>query len=408
MIHTLKGEIIVKSNVERLHFEEESRLIASGSGNITCNDAAAAGRATACEKGAILVSHGSGTGADALAYAFASGVSAAGARCVFAGECCAPAAAYAAKSLGCTAGCHIHTEITASLSLFSGDGLPLYRSYEEKIEKALQSSKELPYSHFGDIRSFGGADELYAAKAASFLRSEPAKVYADVYSSSPSVMRVCGDILSGRGNKNGERIAFRISADGRRISAYSDETGYVFRDKLIMLCCRRLFEQGKDAAVCGKAPRALEKLAGLYGRKILSCGGAVCVNESSPSGRCLAARKAAAQQMFANDGIVLMMTVLDILGEENKTLSEALKGLPDYADINRYIPVDRPSELLKKLCVTGMEESGVIGDGENGRVTIRPVRTGKGVMLCVESCAAETAAELCDFYAGIISNAAKQ
>ena len=139
MIHTLKGEIIVKSNVERLHFEEESRLIASGSGNITCDDAAAAGRATACEKGSILVSHGSGTGADALAYAFASGASAAGARCVFAGECCAPAAAYAAKALGCTAGCHVHTEITASLSLFSGDGLPLYRSYEEKIEKAQRS-----------------------------------------------------------------------------------------------------------------------------------------------------------------------------------------------------------------------------------------------------------------------------
>lgn len=399
----------MKSFDERLHFEEESRLIASASGNITPYDAAAAGAACAAAAaemggGAVLAAHGSGTGADALAYAFASGAAAAGARCIFAGDCCAPAVAYAAKVLGCAAGCHVRTEITASLGLFSGDGLPLYRSFEESVERELRGTRELPYSHFGDIRIFGGAEDIYAAGIGTLLRSELTRVYADVYSSSPSVMRVCERILEGKGNKNGERIAFRISADGKRISAYSEETGYVFRDKLIMLCCRRLFEQGRDAAVCGKAPRALEKLAGLYGRKILSCGGAVCINEKSPSERCIAARKAASEQLFTSDGIALMVTVLDILGSEEKTLGEALEGLPEYADISRYIPADRPSELLKRLCIPGMEESGVIGDGENGRVTIRPVRTGKGVMLCVESYAAETAAELCDFYAAIIGS----
>ena len=399
----------MKSYAERLHFEEESRLIASASGNITPSDAIAAGAAcaaAAAERGGstLLAAHGSGTGADALSYAFASGAAAAGARCIFAGDCCAPAAAYAARALGCAAGCHVRTEITASLGLFSGDGLPLYRSFEEAVERELRGTRELPYSHFGDIHIFGGAEDIYAAGIGSLLRSELTRVYADVYSSSPSVMRVCGNILEGKGNRSGERIAFRISADGKRISAYSEETGYVFRDRLIMLCCRRLFERGHDAAVCGKAPRALERLAGLYGRRVLSCGGAVCINEKSPSESCLAARRAASEQLFMNDGIALMITVLDILGSEEKTLKEALRGLPEFADISRYIPADRPSELLKRLCVPGMEKSGVISDGENGRVTIRPLRTGKGIMLSVESTAAETAAELCDFYAGMIAN----
>lgn len=399
----------MNENRERLHFEEESRLVSSASGNITPYDAAAAGAACARAaeergEGAIFAAHGSGTGADALAYAFAAGAASAGARCIFAGECCAPAAAYAAKKLGCAAGCHVHTEITASLGFFAGDGLPLYRSFEESMERELYGRKELPYSHFGDIRCFDGAEELYSAAMRAMLGSEITRVYADVYSSSPSVMRVCENILEGKGNRSGERIAFRISADGKRISAYSEETGYVFRDRLIMLCCRRLFERGHDAAVCGRAPRALERLAGLYGRRILSCGGAVCINEKSPSEGCLAARQAASEQLFMNDGIALMITVLDILGSEEKNLKEALRGLPEFADISRYIPADRPSELLKRLCVPGMEQSGVISDGENGRVTIRPLRTGKGIMLSVESTAAETAAELCDFYAGMIAN----
>jgi hypothetical protein len=39
-----------------------------------------------------------------------------------------------------------------------------------------------------------------------------------------------------------------------------------------------------------------------------------------------------------------------------------------------------------------------------GRVLIRPVKTGKGVMMYVESYAAETAAEICDFYSDLLVN----
>ena len=390
-----------------LHFEENSRLTTT-SGSISPSEAAMAGAAAAYSlgKGAkLLAAHSEGGGASSLACAFISGASSMGAECILAGDCCAPAAAYAARLLGCGAGCHIHTEITASLGFFSGDGLTLYRSLEDKIESELGAVRSIPYSHFGKIIFYDGAEELYAAYVSGLLKNTLENAYADVYSSSSSIMRVCDRALSGKSGRSGQRIAFRISSDGRRVSAYSEETGYIFGDKLIMLCCDRLFRQGSDAAVCGRSPRALEKLAGRYGRKVLSCGGSVCINEKSPTEKCLAARKAAAQQPFMYDGIALMMTVLDILSEESITIGEAVSALPDYADINRYIPVDRPSELLRRLCVPGMEKSGVIGDSENGRVTIRPVRTGKGIMLTVESAAAETAAELCDFYSDMIKRA---
>ena len=57
------------------------------------------------------------------------------------------------------------------------------------------------------------------------------------------------------------------------------------------------------------------------------------------------------------------------------------------------------SVLLERLSVS---TGGVLTDGDGGRVTVRPVRTGKGIMLNVESYALEAASELCDFYSEVI------
>ena len=147
-----------------------------------------------------------------------------------------------------------------------------------------------------------------------------------------------------------------------------------------MICCMDMFDRGEDCAVCGSVPRALEQLAESCGRKMISCGKNICDDESSPSSQCLEARHLASKQLFMHDGI-------------------ALSQLPKFAGVNRYIPVDKPSELLERLSVS---TGGVLTDGDGGRVTVRPVRTGKGIMLNVESYALEAASELCDFYSEVI------
>ena len=321
-----------------------------------------------------------------------------GCECVFMGSCAATSAAYAAGITGCSGGCYVHTEITASLGLFAGDGLDLYRSTEEQIEHELTVSHLLPYSHYGTVTNFDGADLIYAAAVSEQVIPFEG-IRADFYSSSERILSVCEKILEGRNDKNGERIAFRISGDGRRISAYSEETGYVFRDRLIMICCMDMFDRGEDCAVCGSVPRALEQLAESCGRKIISCGKNICDDESSPSSQCLEARHLASKQLFMHDGIALAFNVLEVLRRRKMTLKEAVSQLPKFAGVNRYIPVDKPSELLERLSVS---TGGVLTDGDGGRVTVRPVRTGKGIMLNVESYALEAASELCDFYSEVI------
>ena len=396
----------------KLHFEEDSCLVRGDSLTITPAEASLIG--AACAKAAantgnsrLLVCHGSNEGAAALAHAFASGAAASGADCIMAGRTAAGSGVYAGKSYGCGIICHIHTEITAVFRLFAGDGLPLYRSTEEHIEKLLRASggiSSLPYSHFGSITAVSGTDGLYIAQLEKKLPDKFKGVYADVYSSSREILSLAEKILESRNDRSGERIAFRISGDGRKLSAYTEKDGYVFRDRLEMICRKALFEKGIDAAVCGRSARVLEKMAADYGRRVISCGGAVCRNENAPSEKCLAARRAAAEQSFAYDGAALMLTVLEILSSRGITLGEAAAEIPSYSNVSRYIPVSSPSELLKRLCSTGnsLSPDGVLSDGEGGRVVIRPVRTGKGIMLDVESYAMEAASELCDFYSEVI------
>lgn len=385
-----------------LHFEEESRLVTSTSAVVLPSEAADAGRVFAesmkREEGRteLLVAHSGEKGSEALAEAFAAGAASSGADCVFAGACCATAAAYAARELGCVGGCYVHTEITASFRLFGSDGLPLSGETEAQIEKHLGTVSRIPYSHYGKMSRFMGADRIYSERIRKLLPVKLNGINAVVSSSSPSVLGCCDMILEDKNDRLGDRLSFHISGDGMRISVYTEETGYVFREKLVLLCLRDLFEKGIDAAVCGRPFRAAEKLAGQYGRKIISCHKSICSPESRASGDCIKARKLSSEQLFMQDGIALMARTLEILSRSGKTLGEEIAKLPPCVTVNRFIPADSPSELLKKLC-TGTDD-GLVSDSTGGRVVIRPVRTGKGIMLSVESYAAEAANELCDFY----------
>ncbi len=396
------------------HFEDGSRLIGAPDKAVTPAHAAAAGRACGAVCSGtrrIMVSHSEQKGAAALAQAFASGAASSGADCIITEVCPPTACAYSARKLDCEMSCSIHTEITASFRLTAGDGLELFERVQDKIIQRLSSPEPyVPYSHYGEISRINSAGEMYISHLRKLYSGVPDGIYADICTSSPAVSRCCKRLFEGRNDISGKRLAFHINSGGDRISAYSDETGHVIADKLLLICCRDSFERGMDVAFCGRTMRAAEKLAEKYGRQVITCGKGVCVSDSSPSDRCSKARELASRQLFTRDSIALCAAVTDVLKRRGTTLAQELAELPSYASVERYIPVNKPSELLRKLCSvrSDRQPDGVLSDGETGRVVIRPIRTGKGLMLSVESYALEAASELCDFYTGIIKKSEQQ
>ncbi|MCI5905774.1 MAG: NTP transferase domain-containing protein [Oscillospiraceae bacterium] len=345
----------------------------------------------------------------ALAMALASGIMAAGGEVRFAGETTEPELASCVRLCGAAAGCFIGAGITTKIKFFSSDGLPLSRREEKLIEGGVNRGeyRRSGFSRFGAMRYCPEIRELYMSRLYSMLPERLRGIRAVVNTPGKRVSEICTALLEDINDKNGKPIVFHISGDGAKTSAYTEETGYIFPDKLIMLCCKTLFEQGRDTALPYSFPVAAERLAERYGCKVLRYSG--CPGDGSDR----EARRLAAENGFSCDGIVLMLKTLDILSEKKQSLKEACEELPEFAEVNRFVAIDMRSrgrmELLRQLCTEKISGGdGVVINDKRGRVLIRPVKTGKGLMMHVESYKLETASELCDFYQETLNTMVKR
>ncbi len=363
---------------------------------ITPQTAASVGSALASLGGKIGVGYKNSAASKSLALAIASGITAAGAEAWLFGVTSEPALAFCTAKSRLAAGCWIDAGITAKIRLCSGDGLPLTRSEEKIIEGGINRGeyRRAGFMHFGVTRDTAAIVRLYKNMLDEIAPKNPGKFRAVLNTSGTAVSDMCGDILHRISDKNGSPIVFHIGSDGRGVSAYTEETGYVFEEKLALICCKQTLSQGMDIAVPYDFPKAADKIAEKYGGRVLRYSG--CPSDKSDG----EARRLAVKTPFIRDGAALALTVLSVLESRGITLAEAVKELPETALATRFVAVDKqPVRLLRSI----FSEKQVSGDGvtvndSRGRVLIRPVKTEKGVLMQVESYSAEIASELCDFY----------
>lgn len=364
---------------------------------ITPQTAAVIGSSLASLGGKIGIGWKDNPASKSLALAIASGVTAAGAEAWLFGSCTAPALEYCTARSRLSAGCRADAGVTAKISFCSGDGLPLSRSEEKIIEGGLNRSeyRRAGFMHFGQLRDTEAITGLYKNMLEDTAPRSLTGIKAVLNTSGGTVTDMCGSIMKKISSKNGSAVVFHIGSDGTGASAYTEETGYVFEEKLILICCADRFAKGADVSLPYDFPRAADRLAERYGRKVLRYSG--CPSDSGDR----EARRLAAKTPFICDGAALALTVLRVLESRKISLAEALAELPEMAVATRFVAVDkRPVKLLRKICTEEQQASGdgIVLNDKRGRVMIRPVKTEKGVMMKVESFSMEAASELCDFY----------
>ncbi|MBQ8781245.1 MAG: NTP transferase domain-containing protein [Oscillospiraceae bacterium] len=374
---------------------------------ITPASAAAAGVAAASLGKRIAVGFKGGAAAFSFALAFASGVSSAGSEAWFVGEVTEPELASCVRVCGAGAGCFIDAGVSVRLGFFSSDGLPLSRSEERILESGLNKGicRRASADGFGEIRQCSGVRELYFSRLLKKRPTALSGIRAVVNTPSGRTGDICRRILDEINDKSGEPVVFHISGDGSKVSAYTDETGYVPQEKLVMLGCMYEFENGRDVSLPFSFPRAADVLGEKYGRKVFRY--AHCSDGSDRQ-----ARRLAAECSLASDGILLMLKVTELLSQKGMSLKELCGLLPDFASVSRYVAVDAPRrqsmELLRKI--EGGRAAGgdgiVINSGK-GRVIVRPVKTGRGIMMFAESFNMEAASELCDDFQERIKSISK-
>lgn len=337
-----------------------------------------------------------GEGAKALLSSFESGLVSTGITVLSVGEASCQEVMFLVNRLGAEIGCCINAEFSERIQLMRKGGLPLEGSLQSAIERAaaLNRSRILPFDSYGVRFDLSDAKALYKIFLSQLLPNVFHGVNADVRCSAVSTARLADMLIRPKNDTEGERIIFHISNDGKVCTAYTDNTGYVTGERLILLAVKAAFEKDIPVSLPYTFPMAADKIAEQTGGKLYR------YFHSPLDGTDGAARQVAQRpdNFFVRDGMVLLCMICAYLSERRITLEEAMADIPSFYSAQRFAATDASAvQIYRKLgCRREGSGEGIVIRGENTRAMVRPLKHRQGLIIFAESVKAETASELCD------------
>ena len=380
----------------RLYFSDEG-ILSSGK-SITADEAALIGRGASRLSRSIVVGVKASPTSEVLALAFSAAALECGSDILFAGNVSLPELFYISnKTDEESIAVYISSVFYPSFRFFRRGGGELSRDKEEMLLESDNMKKEsFEIGKISDISSFR---VIYVSHLKRLLGEDSEKYESFPYSvvvNSPSerIRQLFSEVLPKvDGN---EVLAFHISEDGVKCTAFTESMGYIQCGKLMMLALKYRIKdfKGKAFRIPKDISGAAEKIAAEYGVKL--------------------ERTQEAELDFYYDKILLIVEIIKIIQKTGQKLDKLCEDLPKYAELDRYIPIEKESctEKIKVLCneykngknyiLDNKISGGVTINDALGRISVTPIRSGKGIMLHAESTAMEAAAELCDHYERIL------
>lgn len=379
----------VKSNIEitddGIYGETNTVITPEFAGKLGC-------AVSRISKNYIAVSCGEDNAAETLKNALLSGISSTGKQCFDCGNTTLPVLLHSAGLLNCDVVVHISAKTRTRILLYNKGMLPLTRVQERTLENALNRGEYLSasWNNFSSINKFTGSLSLYNAKLEEISDFEtPYDITLSCVNSAASAIYspFIGKISKG---KKGLSITLNERTTKAEISdEYGNKLDY---STMVLLAAMSVFEKGGEVALPFAFPQAADIVAKEYGKKIHR------FFTSSMDNRDLEARKIAAKLPFLYDGFILSLNVLEYLSKRSLTIPEALKLLPKFSGVNRFIYITcPPQKILNKLSEgTPAENEGIVISEDNERIFLRSNKKGSGLYLFAEGFNSETACALCE------------
>lgn len=187
-------------------------------------------------------------------------------------------------------------------------------------------------------------------------------------------------------------LLFILDREAERFYAIENERAFSY-DRILTICCKTEFEEGKDVSVGEEASGQLEELAVQYGRNIYRA----YEDDKELS------RQAAllfAENLWVNDALFCIVRLLNIMQAKAKTLSALSDELPDY--YMRHLdfsysgePILLQTRLSKLGAVRSTGRPGYFEiEDERGLVRLKPDAAGKNLRVLVEAQSMELSREL--------------
>ena len=356
----------------------------------------------------IGVGFGSFKAAQALERALIAGILSTGCQVWDFGSCFESQLRYNIAFCGFEVGVFVDAGLRTSIKVVSEGGLPANRPLERAIESCMVRGeyKRCKWDEYRDVMDMSNMKLIYQQELFRHAMDGLSGMAVEVKSSNREAGKILKSTLSRLGcETDADGMRLHLSASGTKLSVFDEKEGYIWPEKVLAVCCMIEFEKGNDVALPYDAPRAIERLAHKYGKKVLrylDCPTDGCDKE---------ARDLARTQGFVRDGLMAAIDLLSYLHDKHTTLSEVLKNIPDFAVAVRSMPCeDNPGAIIRTFAqnsaVTDGPREGVILPSKEGNVLLRPMKRGKGVRIVAEATSAETAYELCNGFEDLIKSKA--
>lgn len=270
---------------------------------------------------------------------------------------------------------------------FSGSGLPLTSSQENSLLEMLRAETS-PGNQNGQIINSSALIKIHRSEVQHKFMRSPDHDCIRINSSNPLIKNILAEITENRKTDHFDKVTFSISSDGTRASAYSCESGFVFYEKLILICCINEFEKGNDLPLPHSFPAIADRLARIFGRKILR------YSPNSDKDTDLSAKKISLEYPFLNDGLFLTAQITEIMHEKKCSISDLLSNIPEFTTAVKYINIrNDPEQTIENI--KKKSQNDVCYDHDDGRITAKRSKSGKSLILYAESYSTESADEFC-------------
>ena len=320
-------------------------------------------------------------GADIYAYLISSAISACGSDCYLIPKSEVFLSAYGAEVI--SAHCYIHICSESHMSVYAGGklGSGLDKDFLKEITKRYHSNDfatVLPHLS-GRIKALKDIKSLYESDLSESFRNINS-IRATVKTSSVLVANLFDEIIRKKNDLNVEETVFNFSLDCKKVSAYSEKTGYVFYETLLLLAAKIQLEKGEEVIVPKFFPSAANRLSGRLVRA-----------ESRES------LKISESNRFLTDSFYLIMMILEYMGKNKISFYEAMLDVPRVYFSQRFIYAGDDSEkkINKMVSERFLNESGELTN-KFGKVRASLDKTKKGILLFADALSFEAAGSICD------------
>ena len=325
--------------------------------------------------------------AKATAYSVAGAAAAAGGQAVLVADCAPVELGMASVAGDCD--CILHID-HSRLHIYAKGLLPLTASQQQALAHTCGSGW-LQRSEYGSVSDGEGLRLLYPGE---ILRRLPKTLNCmpEISTGSQRMLTLLNRLFRGG---RGKAMTFQLAQDGRRVSLFTEEHGWIFYERLLMLVTEQFFAEGRDVALPFWMPRSAETLAAQYHRRVLRYA-------SASDGTDGEARALALRQGITLDGAILCAEVLRLCSEKGEAAAGWLASEPMTHTVRRIVsaPVGQimnGQEILSRC--TGRWEltdtpEGIVADRGSSHALIRPSATGRSMTLWTEAESMEMAAEL--------------